>query len=218
MPGDDFLEPGPTIRVAMTRAVTVAAPPAEVWPWIAQLGRGAGWYSVDRLDNGGKGSARHLVSWIPEPQLGDATAIGYLRHLEVGKVMAWWVDGVAFAGATARLVCSYQLEARSSGSRLVSRMSADATGLMAPFALLVFRVIDSIMAVRQLQGIRDRAESSPEVQDRSRAMEGGDRDQFQLYEVLYRSGRRAGSAGKEHAARWRRAAIADGVVDAASDT
>ena len=73
MPGDEYLDGGPRPRVAMTRAISVEAPPERVWPWLAQLGRGAGWYSVDRLDNGRKTSAWHIVSWVPEPRLGDAT-------------------------------------------------------------------------------------------------------------------------------------------------
>jgi proline iminopeptidase len=38
-----------------TMAVTIDAPPTQVWPWLVQLGgdRG-GWYSWDRLDNGGR--------------------------------------------------------------------------------------------------------------------------------------------------------------------
>ncbi len=36
-----------------THAVTIAAPPAEVWKWILQIGSArAGWYSLDPLDNG----------------------------------------------------------------------------------------------------------------------------------------------------------------------
>ena len=94
MPGDEYLRGGPCVRLAMTRAITIKAPPERVWPWIAQLGRGAGWYSVDWLDNGRKTSAWHLVSWVPEPSLGDATAIGYLRHIDVGRSVAWWLgDG-----------------------------------------------------------------------------------------------------------------------------
>ena len=76
MTGDEWLEGGTRKRVHMTRAVWIDAPPEQVWPWIAQLGRGAGWYSIDRLDNGGRTSARHIVSWIPEPALGDALPIG----------------------------------------------------------------------------------------------------------------------------------------------
>ena len=82
MIGDSYLEGGPTARIIMTRAISIKTSPDIVWKWIAQLGRGAGWYSYDFLDNGRKKSVKHIVSWIPEPQLGDASAIGYLRHLE----------------------------------------------------------------------------------------------------------------------------------------
>lgn len=215
MPGDEYLKKGgPAARVAMTRAISISAPPESVWPWIAQLGRGAGWYSIDWLDNGRKVSAWHIVSWIPEPRLGDATAIGYLRHIDTGRALAWWVDGASFAGAKSRLVCSYILEAEGEDSRLISRMSADATGMTARLALLVFRVIDSIMARRQLLGIRDRVEFCEVNPANPRDPEIGTRDQYQLYEVLYATGESAGLAGKEGAARWRQAAFADGVLPA----
>ena len=67
MPGDEFLDGRAKWQLKMTRAISIDAKPETVWPWIAQLGRGAGWFSVERLDNGGKDSARHLVSWVPEP-------------------------------------------------------------------------------------------------------------------------------------------------------
>jgi hypothetical protein len=57
MPGDEYLEGDRQARVAMTRAISISARPERVWPWIAQLGRGAGWYSLDWLDNGRKVSA-----------------------------------------------------------------------------------------------------------------------------------------------------------------
>lgn len=114
LPGDKYLGDGPAAKVAkvvMTRAITIHASPTLVWPWLAQLGRGAGWYSVDRLDNGGRPSARHIVSWVPAPELGDASAIGYLRHLEPGRALVWWTPGVKFAGAWARLVVDIRLTA-----------------------------------------------------------------------------------------------------------
>lgn len=38
-----------------THAITVNAPPEQVWPWIAQMGSGrAGWYSWDAIDNGSR--------------------------------------------------------------------------------------------------------------------------------------------------------------------
>ena len=44
-----------------TMAVTIDASPGQVWPWLVQLGgdRG-GWYSWDRLDNGGRPSASEV--------------------------------------------------------------------------------------------------------------------------------------------------------------
>ncbi len=212
MPGDAWLEDGPAARVVMTRAISLSAPPEIVWPWLAQLGRGAGWYSVEWLDNGRKTSARHIVSWIPEPLLGDAAAIGYLRHLDPGLGLAWWVDGVRFAGATARLVVDIEVQPDGAGTRLIIRMSGDAAGAAAGFSLLVFRIIDSIMAVRQLQGIRQRVERYGARTTAPEDPETGARDQYQMYEVVYASGDSAGVKGTELATRWRRAAIDDGVL------
>jgi uncharacterized protein YndB with AHSA1/START domain len=49
MPGDDLV---PDPRMTYTRAVTVAAPPHRVWPWLAQIGQGrGGLYSFDGLEN-----------------------------------------------------------------------------------------------------------------------------------------------------------------------
>ena len=141
MPGDEYLEGDRRTRVAMTRAISISAPPERVWPWISQLGRGAGWYSVDSIDNGRKVSAWHIVSWIPEPRLGDATAIGYLRHVNTGRSLAWWLDGGRFLGAPARMVTSFSIGAEGQSTRLISRISADATGPTAHIALLAFRVI-----------------------------------------------------------------------------
>ena len=212
MPGDEYLEGGSRVRVEMTRAISINAAPEVVWPWIAQLGRGAGWYSVDRLDNGRKTSAQHIVSWIPEPQLGDATAIGYLRHIDLDRSLAWWADGAHFLGSRTRLVSSFVMEQEGPGTRLVSRMSADATGISADLAVFVFRMVDSIMATRQLVGIRDRIENreaAPGLPPKD--PENGSRDQYQFYEVIYANGEKAGVSGKEDGIRWRQSAIADGV-------
>ena len=184
----------------------------NVWPWIAQLGRGAGWYSVDRLDNGRKSSARHIVSWIPEPRLGDATAIGYLRHVNPGRSLAWWLDGGRFLGARPRMVTCFFIVAKGQGTRLISRISAEAIGPTAHLALLAFRVIDSIMARRQLIGLRERVDCSAEGYARVKDPETGARDQYQLYEILYANGDRAGVAGEEEGAKWRQSALRDGVL------
>jgi hypothetical protein len=212
MPGDEYFTGEPRAFVAMTRAVTIDAPPEIVWPWLAQMGRGAGWYSVDRLDNGGKTSARHIVSWIPEPREGDASAIGYLCRVIPGRELTWWVPGTPFLGSSTRLAVDISLSNANGCSRLVIRMSGDAAGGMPRIFIALFRFIDSVMARRQLLGIKQRVEQHGARTADPERPETGARDQFQLYEVVYASGERAGVPGKEHGERWHHAAAAAGVI------
>lgn len=49
LPGDDRV---PKADLVATRAIDVAAPPAAVWPWLAQLGQGrGGFYTYTSLEN-----------------------------------------------------------------------------------------------------------------------------------------------------------------------
>ncbi len=53
-------------------AITIRAQPADVWPWLAQLGcRRAGRYSYDALDNGGIPSADRILPELPRVEVGD---------------------------------------------------------------------------------------------------------------------------------------------------
>jgi hypothetical protein len=58
-PGDELI---PDADGSSTMATTLPAPREAVWPWLQQMGcdRG-GWYSWDRLDNGGHPSAQRIV-------------------------------------------------------------------------------------------------------------------------------------------------------------
>ncbi len=48
MPGDERV---PEPRIFYTRAVTINAPPQDIWSWLVQIGYGrAGWYSYDLLE------------------------------------------------------------------------------------------------------------------------------------------------------------------------
>jgi hypothetical protein len=68
-PGAELI-PGGTR--ASTMAVTIDAPPAAVWPWLVQMGGDrAGWYSWDRLDNGGHPSAREVHPEWQDLSIGD---------------------------------------------------------------------------------------------------------------------------------------------------
>jgi pimeloyl-ACP methyl ester carboxylesterase len=62
----------PNAIFSATHAITIDAPPEQVWPWIAQMGGGrAGWYSWDVIDNGGTPSARHVVPELQTIVSGD---------------------------------------------------------------------------------------------------------------------------------------------------
>lgn len=71
LPGDEVI-PRPT--GSATHAITIDAPPDQVWPWLVQMGCGrAGWYSYDFVDNRGRHSATTInPAW---------------QHLAIGDVM-----------------------------------------------------------------------------------------------------------------------------------
>jgi len=98
MPGDALF---PRAQFRATRAITIAAPPDVVWPWLVQVGCGrAGWYSDDLLDNLGRPSATVLVpglqhlevgQWVPmspKPPPSERTALR-VDSFEVDRWMLW---------------------------------------------------------------------------------------------------------------------------------
>jgi len=55
-----------------THAITIDAPPEQVWPWIAQMGAGrGGWYSWDVIDNGALPSASRVSADLQQVVPGD---------------------------------------------------------------------------------------------------------------------------------------------------
>jgi proline iminopeptidase len=71
-PGAELVPGG---RRGATMAVTIDAPPARVWPWLVQMGCDrAGWYSWDRLDNGGVPSAERIHPEWQTLAMGDRLA------------------------------------------------------------------------------------------------------------------------------------------------
>ena len=71
-PGAELIAGG---RRGATMATTIDAPPAQVWPWLVQMGCDrAGWYSWDRLDNGGVPSAERIHPEWKEIKVHDRLA------------------------------------------------------------------------------------------------------------------------------------------------
>ncbi len=208
---------GPRVRIV--RAISIDAPPETVWPWIAQNGRGAGWYSWELLDNGGRASARHIVQWVPEPAIGDAAAAGYLRHLEPGREIVWWAPNDPLLGAATWSSWQYTVLPDGDGSRLVMRVDMSAVGTFRWLPLLSTPLVDAIMAQRQFRNLKRRVErhgARTEDPDPHRA-ETGARDQYQQFHVIYASGDEAGVPGVENAEIARTWAESAGVVPARSN-
>jgi hypothetical protein len=68
LPGDDLVGEPTAIE---TRGIDIEAAPAEIWPWLAQMGYGrAGWYSYDARDMN-MPSADHVRPDLAELSIGD---------------------------------------------------------------------------------------------------------------------------------------------------
>ncbi len=76
LPGDDLV-PNPVL--VSTRAITIRAPAAAIWPWLVQMGRGCrGLYSYERLENLAGCDMHNAERIIPEHQqlrVGDKVRI-----------------------------------------------------------------------------------------------------------------------------------------------
>ena len=97
-PGADLIPGG---KRGGTMAVTIDAPPAAVWSWLVQMGCGrAGWYSWDRLDNGGRPSADRIHLGWQQVAVGD-------RWLSMPSGRSWFevaaLDRERFLGLRAPL-------------------------------------------------------------------------------------------------------------------
>lgn len=79
-PCDDFVA-SPTLRA--WRGVSVKAPAAAVWPWVAQVRIAP--YAYDWIDNLGRRSPRQLVSF-PEPRIGEAFTTAGERQM--GRIVS----------------------------------------------------------------------------------------------------------------------------------
>lgn len=160
MPGDELV---PNASFQATRAITIAAPPAMVWPWIVQMGyRRAGFYTYDLLDNGGYPSANQVLAEYQQPGIGDwmpmarkvnETTAFKVRALQASQWLLWekpdstWSWTLTpLAGGHTRLVCRLKQHYawRRPGSAILT--------------VLLLEFGDFPMMRRVLNGIKARAE------------------------------------------------------------
>jgi hypothetical protein len=157
LPGDELLEAADGVA---TRAIEVEAPPAAVWPWIAQLGpapRG-GAYTYDWVENL-LGLDMHSVDRVlpdfQHPEAGDT--IGYgpnrmrLERVEPERVLAWRSED-------GNWVWTFVLEARNGSTRLISRNRFRLPTLAARLGMIPMEPASLVMERKMLRGIKERAE------------------------------------------------------------
>jgi hypothetical protein len=153
MPGDEVIPDA----ASTTRAVTIAARPEQVWPWLVQLGYGrAGWYSYDWIDNDGQRSADRVVPELQDLAVGDQVpmipGVGpRLRAIEPGRHL--------LAGDTEGGTWCLALHPAPEGTRLVSRWRVRWT--MTPATAFWILLSDPgafIMERRMLEGLKARVE------------------------------------------------------------
>lgn len=165
-PGDDLVSHA---DVTATRAVTVRAGVADVWPWIAQLGQGrAGFYSYDFLENLVGCDIHSADRIVPEWQSIDEGAELKL-HPQVGLVVAVVEPGRALVlrGGVpiGKMPAPYDFtwafvvhEQPDGATRLVVRERYGYSRWWAGLIVEPAELISFVMSQRMLRGIRARAE------------------------------------------------------------
>ena len=157
LPGDGLVA---TPIVAGTRAVTVDAPPAEVWPWLVQQGYGrAGWYSY-WVDNAWRPSPDRIVPELQELAVGDVLRTSEQGGFTVTEVEPGhhWVGLIH--GDLGQISVVQVVEPTTAGTtRLVVRFRASFARRLSAWAFwLVFDPGDFLFMRRELLGIKHRAE------------------------------------------------------------
>jgi hypothetical protein len=169
MPGDDIV---PRARFNATRAISIARPQQDVWPWIVQLGyRRAGFYTYDLVDNAGERSADRIIDAYQDVKVGDLIPMFHESH---GLAIAYRVDSFQVNDWMLWVhrpheddppdsTWSWRLTPLPGGAtRLVTRMKQDyrwRTPRLATFNLILMEFGDFAMERRMLKGIKARAES-----------------------------------------------------------
>lgn len=157
LPGDELLEEADGVS---TRAITIDAPAADVWPWLAQMGpapRG-GAYTYDWIENLLRldmHSVDHVLPEFQHPQLGDAIGLGANRmriaRVEPRRSLAWRSED-------GNWVWAFVLTEAGGTTRLISRNRFRLPSLAARVGMLPMEPASLGMERKMLLGIRERAE------------------------------------------------------------
>jgi hypothetical protein len=178
LPGDDFVV---RPRTGSTRAVTIDAPPEQVWPWLAQMGQGrGGLYSYDWLENLFGCDVHSSDEVLPELQqvaVGDTIRLVREGHpadlffevafVHPGRALVLKSpgdpDGVLAAGMAYTTWAFVLDRLPDRKTRLLSRWRTDFRPTLRGYFWWKFgpsELVSFVMERKMLKGIRQRAEGS----------------------------------------------------------
>ncbi len=168
LPGDELI---PSPGLVATRAITIEAPPAQVWPWVAQLGQGrGGFYSYDWLENLAGCEITSADRVRPEWQdvaPGDEFRLHpkvALNVVQVDPERALVIDGRPpgdAPGPPYGFTWSFVLRKHPHlATRLIVRERYDYTQPWSPLVVEPLAFGSAVMTHKMLRGIRDRVEGS----------------------------------------------------------
>jgi hypothetical protein len=163
LPGDDLVE-RPTFDA--TRAISIAATPERIWPWLVQVGMNrAGWYSYDLLDNLGRHSATRIVPELQNLAPGDIVPMSpsgqqgiRVRSLDPPHTIVWGTPGDTS--------WAWQLDANPDATtRVITRIRSRIrwAPMSVAFSVLL-EVADFWMIRKMLLNLRERAQHQARAQ------------------------------------------------------
>ena len=160
LPGDELLADA---GIVSTRAITIDAPPAAVWPWLVQMGSGRGGvYTYDWIENLfglDMHSTREILPQFQDVKVGDEFPLGPGRPaMRVAVLDPGRAFTVRFADGN--WVWIFALFAENGKTRLISRNRIAVQGPLPAriFSMLVMEPGSLIMERKMLLGIKERAE------------------------------------------------------------
>lgn len=166
LPGDDLVA---HYMFEATRAVSIAAPPDRVWPWIVQMGTGrGGFYALDFIDNAMRRSADRIRPELQHLAVGDVipadpSGAGFtVTHLDPQRLLVLHMPQAPVGPAQGAVVVIFALTAAShGGTRLLCRLRADIGPQVASRLYgMLLETGDFVMMRLMLAGIKSRAEKS----------------------------------------------------------
>lgn len=161
--------PGDLEHIGWTRAITIAATPEEIWPWLVQWGQGrGGWYSYDWLENLFGFDIHTADRILPEYQnlaVGDPICMSrdfcpsHVTVLEPNRWLSWQAEGEN--GDPVWTFTFGLVSVDDSHTRLIVRESFD-NSFMPPAAVVALEIPDVVMELKALNTVKARAEGFPQ--------------------------------------------------------